>query len=225
MRISNTKTGSDSVGDDRDFEEEVEDEDDDNNLNEEDEDINSEFENDQNDDNCEEDNEEEDEEELFEDELNIPSLNKINLNEFETVNNLDFNSNSKRFNNRNNHQNIGQNVSCFNVKTKKKSSNNNDNKEAGLWWDEDEALNELTSSISFEFGNHRNQTQCHDFNDYDEEVDELDTLETMLRNSDLFRNDNRTQNASNTTAISSSSTTMIRNNPIDNQCVKRLSLS
>lgn len=222
MLINNTSNGSDSVGDDREYEEEVEDEDDDNNINEEDQEINSEFENDQNEENCEE----EDEEELFEDDLNIPNLNKINLNEFETLHNLDFN-NSKRFNNRNNQQNVGQNTNCFNVKTKKKSNNNNnDNKEAGLWWDEDEALNELTSSISFEFGNHRNHTQCHDLNDYDDdELDELETLETMLRNSDLFRNDIRTQTESNITAISSSSTTMIRNNAVDNQPAKRLSLS
>ena len=197
MRVINPN-GSDSVGDDRDYEydddeddEEDEDEDNDDNdgegveCDEENNEINSEF----------------DEENL---EDNLTENETIKQNFFnENFEISDFNPKRGRSG-----QSLGQNFG-LNVRSKKKSS---ENREGGLWWDEDEALNELTSSVSFEFG-HRGNTNNYD--EADEEDDELETLETMLRNSDLFRSP----------AISASSSSILRPHPIDNQLIKRLSLS
>ena len=96
------------------------------------------------------------------------------------------------------------------------------NMEAGLWWDEDNALNELTTSASFDFscslamsnnnssvlgGNNENSTSSHHkLNDNlnededDEELETLKTLETMLKNSDLFRQTDSYENSSLATA-------------------------
>ena len=126
------------------------------------------------------------------------------------------------FNNINNYNNLVINSSSNSRPThslKKKI-----NREAGLWWDEDEALNELTSSMSFEFGNH-SQPNYNIMSNFDEandddgsdELETLKTLEKILKNSDLFKADLRD------TTISSASTTML-SNASENQSFKRLSL-
>lgn len=100
------------------------------------------------------------------------------------------------------------------------------NREAGLWWDEDEALNELTSSMSFDqFGAHAvaNGKQYNSKLTYDDGSDDLETLRTlekMLKTSELFRNENNHANS-----VSSASSTRIKMS--ENQMVnnKRLSLS
>lgn len=79
------------------------------------------------------------------------------------------------------------------------------NREAGLWWDEDEALNELTSSMSFDFTNHLNQNNQNDNEEeeleednyyendekYDSESVTMKRLEKILQNSELFSNDQK----------------------------------
>ena len=125
------------------------------------------------------------------------------------------------FNNINNYNNLVINSSSNSRPThsiKKKIS-----REAGLWWDEDEALNELTSSMSFEFGNH-SQPNYNIMSHFDEanddgsdELETLKTLEKILKNSDLFKADLRDM------TISSASTTML-SNASENQSFKRLSL-
>lgn len=66
----------------------------------------------------------------------------------------------------NNSTNNNQQVMNGNLRKKKM------NREAGLWWDEDEALNELTSSMSFDFNNHLNQNNLKKDDDFDEEEEE-----------------------------------------------------
>ena len=114
-----------------------------------------------------------------------------------------------------------------------RSSRKRINREAGLWWDEDNALNELTSSTSFDFGsqyhmqnsmnisqpNNTNNFYCNEDND---ELETLKTLESILKNSELFRNDTNTNSKEN--IISSSSTTLIPTSTTEN-LIKRLSLS
>lgn len=88
-----------------------------------------------------------------------------------------------------------------------------------LWWDEDEALNELTSSMSFDFGN--NNQFNNNFGNNDDGTEDLETLkslEKILKNSELFRSETKEN------SISSISTTMLQFNSSDNQ-IKRLSLS
>lgn len=99
------------------------------------------------------------------------------------------------------------------------------NREAGLWWDEDEALNELTSSMSFDFGNHNkyNKINLEENDDGNDDLETLKTLEKILKNSDLFRSDLKTDTKDN--SISSASSTMLKLNLNDNQINKRLSLS
>ena len=47
-----------------------------------------------------------------------------------------------------------------------------------LWWDEDEALNELTSSMSFDFSSH-NQYSKNNFEENDDGTEDLETLKTL----------------------------------------------
>lgn len=95
----------------------------------------------------------------------------------------------------------------------------NREKEAGLWWDEDEALNELTSSMSFDFGGSHNIYNKINFDENNiEELETYQTLEKILNKSELF--DNTKENIS----VPSASSTVLKFN--DNQIVnKRLSLS
>jgi len=97
------------------------------------------------------------------------------------------------------------------------------NMETGLWWDEDNALNELTTSTSFEFGSqyHVNVQQPIVDNLNEDENDELETLKTlelMLEHSDLFNNK---KNPKEMISFSSSSFATYKSN--DNS-LKRLSL-
>ena len=96
------------------------------------------------------------------------------------------------------------------------------NVETGLWWDEDNALNELTTSTSFEFGSqyHIQQTANVENSNEDEndELETLKTLELMLEHSDLFNN---RKNPKEMISFSSSSFATYKNN--DNS-LKRLSL-
>jgi hypothetical protein len=94
---------------------------------------------------------------------------------------------------------------------RKKSTNSTDTTkniaEAGLWWDEDIALNELTLSKSFDFSSqynlnhhHRNYHLTATANntetgngtggneEEEEDDDEMRTLEAMLKSSELFSN-------------------------------------
>lgn len=60
-------------------------------------------------------------------------------------------------------------------------------KQANLWWDEDNALNELTTSTSFELGSQFNLNQLGSFySEQHDDVDTLTTLESILKTSDLF---------------------------------------
>lgn len=106
--------------------------------------------------------------------------------------------------------------------TKKQSQN----REAGLWWDEDEALNELTSSMSFDFGSH-NQYNKFNFEENDdgtEDMETLKTLEKILKNSDLFKGDNRSEVRES--QIASASSSMLKPSLDESLLVnKRLSLS
>jgi len=132
-----------------------------------------------------------------------------------------YSRNTARENNYNNmpisHSLIGLNQ-C--VSSRKQSVN----REAGLWWDEDEALNELTSSMSFDFGSGGGVGQYakisfEDLNDDgSDDLETLKTLEKILKNSELFRGE-----------ASASTSTLLRqaceNNNNANQSGKRLSLS
>jgi len=92
---------------------------------------------------------------------------------------------------------------------RKKSSN----KQSSLWWDEDNALNELTTSISTEFGsqfnlnnnNSNNQkfgykiecdeattTTCND--EEEEDIQTLKTLDNMIKTSELFNDETPSSN-------------------------------
>lgn len=100
-------------------------------------------------------------------------------------------------------------------------------KEAALWWDEDNALNELTSSTSFDFGsqyhlNNGNSGSSRQTNvNNDDQVDEeLETLESILKTSQLFSNSG-TLIKDNLITMSTIATS--NNTKLDNQ-VKRLSL-
>ncbi len=73
---------------------------------------------------------------------------------------------------------------------------------------------------SFDFGSH-NQYSKNILENNDDETEDLETLKTLekiLKNSDLFRNETKEN------SISSISTTMLQFNSSDNQ-IKRLSLS
>ena len=94
------------------------------------------------------------------------------------------------------------------------------NREAGLWWDEDEALNELTSSLSFDQFNHTSGKQYSTKLSYDDGSDDLETLKTlekMLKTSELFRND--------ANSVCSASSTMIKMSESQMASNKRLSLA
>lgn len=105
------------------------------------------------------------------------------------------------------------------------------NREAGLWWDEDEALNELTSSMSFDFIGHAQNNKYNQINfdnqvNNDDGTDDLETLKTLekiLKNSDLFRGDTKTDSNSITSVSTSTMLKMSENQMINNN--KRLSLS
>jgi len=100
--------------------------------------------------------------------------------------------------------------------TSKKSQSAN--REAGLWWDEDEALNELTSSMSFDFGGDKGQYNRINFQDFqDDGSDDLETLKTLekiLKTSELFRGE-----------ASASTSTILRQAESNSMGGKRLSLS
>lgn len=95
-------------------------------------------------------------------------------------------------------------------------------KQANLWWDEDNALNELTTSTSFELGSQFNLNQMGSFySDQNDDVETLKTLESILKTSDLFSTNSR-----NDPSVSSYSSFKYRNRPesiLD--LTKRLSLS
>lgn len=95
-------------------------------------------------------------------------------------------------------------------------------KQANLWWDEDNALNELTTSTSFELGSQFNINQFGSFySDQNDDVETLKTLESILRTSDLFSTNSR-----NDPCVSSYSSFKYRNRPDSNMdLTKRLSLS
>lgn len=81
-----------------------------------------------------------------------------------------------------------------------KNSRKKEKKESALWWDEDNALNELTTSASLEFGSQFNLSQYNqtkfnskikqyeqnEQNELDEDIETLKTLESIIQNSDLF---------------------------------------
>lgn len=149
----------------------------------------------------------------------------LNKNSFE---NADFSDNDDDENNDDddedydtdeaNYYNSSMNNYSLNRNPKKKL-----NVETGLWWDEDNALNELTTSTSFEFGSqyHVNVQQANVDNLNEDENDELETLKTlelMLEHSDLFNN---RKNSKEMISFSSTSFATYKSN--DNS-IKRLSL-
>jgi hypothetical protein len=133
----------------------------------------------------------------------------------------------------NNNNNNNSNFVLNSVGLRKKKSH----KEAGLWWDEDEALNELTSSMSFDFTNHidRNEDDSNinnNNNNNNNDMYTLKRLEKILNNSDLFSNEIMNENVANLDNLSngsiktsSSSNKIILNNKNENQMFKRLSLA
>ncbi len=136
-------------------------------------------------------------------------------------------------NNSNINNNNNNNFVLNSVGLRKKKSH----KEAGLWWDEDEALNELTSSMSFDFTNHiidRNEddSNININNNNNNDIYTLKRLEKILNNSDLFSNEIMNENVANLDNLSngsiktsSSSNKIILNNKNENQIFKRLSLA
>lgn len=141
---------------------------------------------------------------------------------------------------------LSSNLSGFNLKKinfhnsiSKKRVNH---KEAGhLWWDEDEALNELTSSISFDFStikknnhplsiNHQqnnktvNPKQQHLIQqDQSFELETLKSLESLFKNSDLFNNQNESSNQKENNNNSNKHIANLKSS--SNNIVRRLSLS
>ncbi|RNA45049.1 neutrophil cytosol factor 1 [Brachionus plicatilis] len=95
-------------------------------------------------------------------------------------------------------------------------------KQANLWWDEDNALNELTTSTSFELGSQFNLNQLGSFySEQHDDVDTLRTLESILKTSDLF-----STNSHSDPLVSSHSSFKYRNRPqLNLDLTKRLSLS
>jgi hypothetical protein len=144
---------------------------------------------------------------------------------------------------------LSSNLSGFNLKkmsfhnsiSKKRAGH----KEAGLWWDEDNALNELTSSISFDFSSMKNNkhlssinhqqnnknnnnnilknTQQHQLQqDQSFELETLKSLESLFKNSDLFSNQNESSNKIENNNINSHKNILTSSS---NNIVRRLSIS
>jgi hypothetical protein len=89
---------------------------------------------------------------------------------------------SSNLNNNNNRHSIALSLSGRSCKVKEK--------EAALWWDEDEALNELTTSMSFDFLNSNNNSDLNNNNNKNsndgDDIETLKTLEKILKSSELF---------------------------------------
>lgn len=111
-------------------------------------------------------------------------------------------------------------------------------KEAGLWWDEDMALNELTSSMSFDFDSQYHLQSpigvngCGVINEFKnknsfftrklQEHDDLVTLKTL---ESMHSNNNESDKSSKENIISSSSTSIISASKTGENLIRRLSLS
>lgn len=126
--------------------------------------------------------------------------------------------NQSRCNNaRNQHINTQENLSDLEDDADIEYDNEEDskklaNKQAGLWWDEDNALNELTTSSSFEYGSHYNLNQnqfgnlfnhTNQSGNSNQDLETLSTLESILKNSDLFSNNSRNDYLASSSSFSS----------------------
>ena len=124
------------------------------------------------------------------------------------------------------------NSNSFNFTRSKKRVN----KEAGLWWDEDIALNELTSSMSFDFDNqyhlqspigNNNLIHANIFSSKTTENEEQVTLRTLesILSKDLLRNNESNSNSKENIISSSSSSIISADKTAEPTLVRRLSLS
>jgi len=166
------------------------------------------------------DDEDEDDEEYYDD-----NANDINYASYLDIQNSNTNTNTTN----NNFILNGNHLASVGLRKKYKSHNK---PEAGLWWDENEELNELTSSISFDFTNQLNSLDRNDSNTnlsnsnnnnnncYEDDICTLKQLEKILNNSDLFcNNELMNENVTNININDSSNSLIATKN------FKRLSLA